>query len=226
MNTETCFIAFVDDHVLLRNGLSNLVDQFEGYKVLFEADNGEDFIRQLKPPHYPDIVLLDITMPVMNGYQTAEWIRANLPNTKVLVLTMLDNDNAVIRMLKSGARGYLLKDSKPTMVKEALDQLRNDGFYFNNLIKNKVFQYLSRNPGPESSEKDQFVHLTEREITYLTLACSERTHREIAEEMNVSIRTVDSYRDAIYEKTGVSSRVGLVLFAIRCGYFDANSRIA
>jgi len=223
MNNDTCFIALVDDHILLRNGLANLVNQFDGYKVLFEADNGEDFIRQLKPPHHPDIVLLDITMPGMNGYQTAEWIRSNLPDTKVLVLTMLDNDNAVIRMLKAGARGYILKDSKPAVVKQALDQLRKGDYFFNNLALNKVFQYLSDNPGDGNNDK-KYIHLTEREITYVSLACSERTHREIAEAMNLSPRTVDSFRDSIYEKTGVSSRVGLVLFAIRSGYFDVNSR--
>lgn len=224
MNPTTCFIALIDDHVLLRNGLATLVNNFEGYKVMFEADNGEDFIRQLKPPHYPDIVLLDITMPKMNGFDTADWIRVNLPNTKILVLSMMDHDSAIIRMLKAGAKGYLLKDSKPATVKTALDQIKKGDFFFNDLISSKLYKYISKKPDSSGKpESDDTIHFTDREKTYLVLACSEKTHKEIAEEMNVSPRTIDSYRDAIFEKTGVNTRVGLVLYAIRSGFFTVKA---
>jgi DNA-binding NarL/FixJ family response regulator len=217
MNSTT-FITLVDDHVLLRNGLATLINSFDGYKVLFEADNGQDFIRQLKPKHAPDIVLLDITMPLMNGYETAGWIRANLPDTKVLVLSMMDNDSAIIRMLKYGAKGYILKDSKPATFKDAMDSIRDHGFYINDLVSSKMLYYVNKS-GEESGQKDSslMANLSERELTFLKWICTEKTHKEIAEEMFVSPRTVDGYRDILFEKLGVTSRVGLVLFAIRNG---------
>src|SRR5690242_13762746 len=111
MSKNNIAIALVDDHVLLRNGLASLIQSFEGYTVLFEADNGKDFISQLKSNPVPDIILLDITMPEMNGFETAAWIKQNAPSIKILVLSMIDNDEVVISMLKTGARGYILKDS-------------------------------------------------------------------------------------------------------------------
>lgn len=215
--STTCFIALVDDHALLRHGLANLINEFGGYKVLFEADNGKDFIAQLKGPHHPDIVLLDITMPEMNGYETAEWIQNNLPETKVLVLSMLDNDTAIIRMLKRGARGFILKDSKPSVVKQALDQIRNDDYFINDLVSNKLFRYVLLKKDGKENEMDFTSSFTERELEFFKHACTEMSHKEIAELMNVSPRTIDSYRDAVFEKTGVNSRVGLILFAIKNG---------
>jgi DNA-binding NarL/FixJ family response regulator len=215
----TTYIALVDDHALLRNGLAALVNSFDGYKVVFEADNGEDFIRQLQPRNPPDIILLDITMPIMNGYQTAEWIRANLPETKVLVLSMMDSDVAIIRMLKCGAKGYLLKDSKPDVFKHALDNIRDYGFFINDLVSSRMLHYVNNESSSKQDEKHSpTVHLTEREIVFLKAACTEKTYKEIADELCVSPRTVDSYRDALFEKLGVTSRVGLVLFAIKNGF--------
>lgn len=209
----TTYIALVDDHVLLRNGLASLINSFEGYKVLFEADNGRDFIEQLKASAPPDIVLLDITMPVMNGYETASWIRINLPGTKVIVLSMMENDAAIINMLKMGAKGYLLKDSKPAVFRQALNQVKEHGFYINELVSSKMLYYMNTNL-PQAAGAPL---LSDREIQFLKLACSEKTYKEIAGEMFLSPRTIDSYRDNLFEKLGVTSRVGLVLFAIKNG---------
>jgi DNA-binding NarL/FixJ family response regulator len=208
-------IALVDDHVLLRTGLASLIGSFEGYHVLFEADHGKDFISQLTPKHPPDIVLLDITMPVMNGYETAEWIRENLPGTKVLVLSMMEHDAAIIRMLRLGAKGYILKDSKPAVFKEALNFVRDNGFYLNELVSSKMLHYI--NQSSDNDSIDGVPVLSDRELTFLRLACTEKTYKEIADDMCVSPRTVDGYRDSLFEKTGALSRVGLVLFAIRNG---------
>jgi DNA-binding NarL/FixJ family response regulator len=217
---NTTYIAVVDDHILLRTGLATLINSFNEYKVLFEADNGEDFIRQLKPRHAPDIVLLDITMPVMNGYATAAWITLNLPQTKILVLSMMENDATIIRMLKHGAKGYILKDSKPPIFKQALNSVRDNGFYINDLVSSKMLYYMN-NSIHKAAEHDSTLSasLTERELIFLKWACTEKTHKEIAHEMCVSPRTVDSYRDALFDKLGVTSRVGLVIFAIKNGIF-------
>ena len=209
------YITLVDDHALLRSGLASLINSFEGFKVLFEADNGKDFINQLKPHSLPDIVLLDVTMPVMNGYETAEWIGINLPQTKVLVLSMMENDATIIRMLRLGAKGYILKDSKPEVFKQALQRVRDDGFFINDLVSSKMLHYV--NNSNDLLDVNGSIHLTDREIAFLKLACTEKTHKEIAAEMFVSPRTVDSYRDSLFQKLAVSSRVGLVLFAIKNG---------
>lgn len=209
---QPVYISLIDDHVLLRSGLAGLINSFDGFKVLFEADNGKDFIKQLKPGAAPDIVLLDITMPEMNGYETASWISMNLPDTKVLVLSMMGDEAAVIRMIRYGAKGYLLKDSKPAMFKEALLQVRDQGFYINDLVSPKLLYRLNTN-----KINEQMPVFTDRELVYLRHACSDMTHKEIAKEMYISPRTVDSYRDALYEKLGISSRVGLVLYAIKRG---------
>ncbi|MBX9734836.1 MAG: response regulator transcription factor, partial [Chitinophagaceae bacterium] len=116
-------IALVDDHLLLRNGLAVVINSYKDYRVVFEANNGIDFIQKVKEKELPDIVLLDISMPLMNGYETAEWIKKHYPSIKVLVLSMLDDERSVIRMLQFGVRGYITKESDPDELKFALDTL-------------------------------------------------------------------------------------------------------
>src|SRR5579859_1974591 len=158
-------ISLVDDHSLLRNGLASLINSFEEYKVLSEADNGRDFIKSIDRNNPPAIILLDITMPLMNGYETAEWIRDNLPDAKVLVLSMMDNDMAVIRMMKYGCRGYILKDCKPYVLKEALDQIRDYGYYINDLVSNRMVKYLHEDK-PKNAPPFS-VSFSDREMTFL-----------------------------------------------------------
>ena len=142
MNNTTSHIALIDDHSLLRGTLVSLIESFEGYKVVLEADNGKDFIDKLSPDHKPDIILLDITMPEMDGFQTAAWIKKNLPEARILVLSMMDNETSIIRMLREGARGYLLKDSKPSVLRKALDEVRDRGFFMNDLVTNKMLNFV------------------------------------------------------------------------------------
>jgi len=208
-------VALVDDHSLLRAGLASLIDSFEDYRVWLQADNGREFIGLCRPEDPPDIVLLDITMPLMNGYETAMWIRDNLPAARVLVLSMMDNDSAVIRMMQCGSRGYILKDCKPYTLKTALDQLRDHGYYINDLVSNRMVRHLNDN-----SAKNEWLRgpeLSERELTFLKWACTEKTYKEIAAEMFVSPRTIEGYRDSLFEKLSITSRVGLVVFAIKNG---------
>lgn len=206
----------VDDHHLLRNGLARLVDSFEGFEVIFEASNGKDFIEQLKLNPVPDIVLLDINMPVMNGYETADWIKKNLPETRILVLSMLESDMTIIRMLNLGARGFIVKDSHPEQFRKALIQIRDLGYCMNENLSGRL-AYRNLNQEPEPAPTVILPRLSEKELEFLRLSCSEMTYREIAHEMGIGHRTVDSHRDSLFQKLGVSTRVGLVLFAIRNG---------
>lgn len=198
-------VALVDDHGLLRTGLAKLIRSFGNYAVLFEANNGKDFIEKLKVP--PEIVLMDINMPVMDGYETTTWLRTHHPDVKVLALSMYDNENAVIKMFKSGARGYILKDCDPAELKAAFDSLVAKGFYYSEKVTGRFIRTIH--------SLDQQVQLNDRETTFLKLVCSELTYKEIADKMFVSPRTVDGYRDDLFEKLKVKTRVGLVMYAIK-----------
>lgn len=218
MNKQITKIALVDDHSLLRGSLASLINSFEGYNVVLEADNGKDFIHQLQHHPHPDIVLLDITMPEMNGFETAAWIKKNLQQTRVLVLSMMDDDTAIIAMLKEGARGYILKDSKPLVFRQALDNIRDKGFFMNELVSNKMLNYVVGDE-KKTNYANVLTQLTEKETIFLRLACSELTYKEIAAEMGLSPRTVEGYRDELFKKLNVMSRVGLVMLAIKNGLY-------
>jgi DNA-binding NarL/FixJ family response regulator len=209
-------IALADDHALLRNGLANLLRDLE-YEVVFEAGNGEEFIEKLAANSLPDIVLMDINMPKMDGYDTAQWLKKNYPDIKVLALSMYDDENAIIRMLRCGAKGYILKDSDPAELKLAMHALLTKGFYHSELVTGKLIHTINHLDEPENSSVKNLLGLNEREIEFLKLVCTEMTYKEIAEQMCLSPRTIDGYRDSLFEKLVVKSRVGLVLFAIKNG---------
>lgn len=208
-------IALVDDHVLLRNGLSVIIGGFEDFLVLFEANNGSHFIEQLDPQNLPDIVLLDVTMPIMNGFETAEWIFNNHPCIKIMVLSMFNDERTVIRMLKFGALGYLTKDTDPTELCRALNELYNKGIFFNQLLCYNLVNSVKNGLEEPKDEYQVFMNLPEREKEFLKLLATDLTLKEIAASMNLSPRTIDGYRDNLFEKVKVNNRVGLVLFALR-----------
>lgn len=205
-------VALVDDHALLRNGLASVIHNSEGYEVVFEADNGKHFIEMLKKNTRPDIVLLDITMPDMDGFETAAWIKNNEPGIKVLVLSMMDNDASIIRMLKYGARGYILKDSKPDVLRNALRDIAEKGFYFNELVSGRLVHLANQGADDKNN-----LTLSEKETEFLKLCCTEKSYKEIADAMHITPRAVEALRSNMFEKLDTLSRVGLVMYAIRNG---------
>lgn len=207
-------LALADDHVLLRNGLAALLRDY-GYPVLFEADNGVHFIEKLKTVAVPQVVLMDINMPVMDGFETAAWLKQHRPQIKVLALSMLDDETSIIRMIQAGARGYVLKDSDPDELHTAIQAVLQKGFYHSELVSGKLFQALSHKDVGEN----QILRskLNEKEMEFLKWTCTDFSYKEIAHKMGVSPRTVDGYRDALHEKLEVKSRVGMVLLAIKNG---------
>jgi len=199
---------------MFRKGMCALINLFPNYKILFDAANGQDFIKQLQPRHQPDILLLDIAMPEMDGYLTANWVRINYPDIKVLALSTMDSETAIIKMIKHGAKGYILKDAEPAELKQAFDDVLSKGFYYNDLISRKIIQSVNLLVD-DSTGINTFAKLSDRELVFLKLTCSEKTYSEIAKEMFVSERTVDGYREALFKKLNVSTRVGMVMFAIK-----------
>lgn len=204
-------IALADDHIMLRNGLAALLKD-SGFHIVLEANNGAVLLEKLKTSVQPHVILLDINMPQMDGYQTALWLKANKPEIKVLALSMYDDEAAVIQMLKNGARGYVLKDGEPKELIAAIHAVLEKGYYYSEMVTGKLIHTLNNmnevNTAPISG-------ITDRELHFLKLTCTEMTYKEIADEMHLSPRTVDGYRDVLFEKLGVKSRVGLVLFAIK-----------
>ena len=201
-------IALVDDHVLMRKGLANLIQDLE-HQVLFEADNGKDFLDKLKASPSPDLVLMDINMPQMDGYETALEVKENYPDVKALALSMYDDDLAIIKMLRNGARGYVLKDCDPKELKSAIKAVLEKGFYYSELVSGYLIRTINNN--------DEISRLNAKEIEFLKLCCTEMTYKEIADKMCLSPRTIDGYRDNLFEKLHTKSRVGLVIFAIKNG---------
>ena len=153
-------------------------------------------------------------MPEMDGFQTANWIRNNAPKIKVLILSMLDNDDAIIKMLRNGAKGYILKDSKPDVLKNALRDVVEKGFFFNDLVSNKLMHMINKG---DEKQKTGASFLNEKEIEFLKWCCSEKSYKEIADAMNLSTRAVEALRSNLFEKLETLSRVGLVMYAIRNG---------
>lgn len=211
---EKANVVLVDDHNLLRNGLANLIESFGEYKILFEAENGNDFINKLSLYPSPHAVLMDINMPGMDGYEACLWLKNNRPEIKVLALSMYDNESSVIRMFKAGAKGYILKDCDPVDLKTALCSLVTKGFYYSEMVTGKLIRTINSMDGAEGDIKN-VVQLNDREISFLKFVCSEFTYKEIAEKMFLSPRTIDGYRDDLFQKLNVKTRVGLVMYAIR-----------
>ncbi|MEO7522989.1 MAG: response regulator transcription factor [Ferruginibacter sp.] len=209
-------LVLVDDHVLLRSGLSGLVKNL-GHEVLFEASNGDDFIEKLDKDQLPDVVLMDINMPEKDGYETTHWLKLNHPEIKVLALSMYDNEGSIIRMLKNGSKGYILKDSEPSQLQAAIEALVTKGFYYSELINGKVINAINK---MDDDGELNVIKLNERETAFLKLTCSELTYKDIADKMFLSPRTVDGYRDILFDKLKVKTRVGLVIYAIKNGIVD------
>lgn len=209
-------VGVADDHTLLRTALARLINSFENYKVIFEAGNGQEVKDKLTKHVIPDIMLLDVNMPEIDGYETAKWIYKNYPQVKVLALSMFSDEAIIIRMLRLGAKGYIMKNAEPEELKLALDSVLQKDFYLSELISGKIISGLHK----DMDNPHEPVSLTEKEKEFLKWVCSELTYKDIAAKMFVSPRTVDDYRNSLFEKLNVKTRVGLVIFAIKHGMVE------
>lgn len=208
---ESIQIAIVDDHTLFRNGVNALMSEFPGINVVFEAENGKQMQQKLLRHTLPQVVLMDINMPEMDGYESAAWLRSNYPGIRVLALSMFEDDQAVVRMIRAGAGGYILKECQPLELFEAISRIVKTGVYINEMVSGKLIRSMS---GNETSPL-----LTQKETEFLKLCCSELTYKEIAAKMYVSPRTVDNYRESLFLKLNLKSRPGLVMYAIQQGIY-------
>ncbi len=204
-------VAIVDDHVLMAKALSKLVQSYDNYEVVYEVHNGVQLQERISLNMVPEIILLDVSMPIMDGYQTSLWLRNNHPKILTLALSMNDKDEAIIKMLRNGVKGYLLKDCKPNELKNALDALISKGFYYTEFVTSQLIKSLNQETHMDPVTK---LGLNEREIQFIKLSCSDKTYTEIADVMCVSPRTVDGYRESVFQKMNVKTRVAMVMQAI------------
>lgn len=206
-------VAIADDHGLLRTALARLVNSFDDYTVIFEAGNGKELKAKVQQHIIPDIVMLDVNMPEMDGFETAQWLNKNHPQIKILTLSMLSDEKTIIKMFRVGAKGYLLKNTSPEELQLALKTLMEKNFYLSDYVSEKLVSGL--NVGTETEEKE--IVLNEKEREFLRLTCSEFSYKDIAAQMFLSTRTIDDYRASLFNRLNVHSRVGLVMYAIKNG---------
>ena len=206
-------IVVVDDHLLIAKAISSIIEGFSGFEVLYEAENGKVLQEKMKVRvNIPDIVLMDISMPVMNGFEATQWLTDNYPDIVVMALSMQDDDESLIKMIQSGAKGYLHKNVHPTELELALNTLTDKGMYFPAWATSKIFMNISKKDKKPNLDEIAF---SDRENEFLTYVCTELTYKEIADKMNCSPRTVEGYRDTLFEKLAVKTRVGLAMYTVR-----------
>jgi DNA-binding NarL/FixJ family response regulator len=208
-------VALADDHVLLRNALAALINGFDECNVINQSRTGKEMINAVKDGIIPDVVLLDLNMPEMDGLETAKWLQQNYPDIHILMLTMYDSELSLIRLLQSGVRGFLKKDIHPSELKFAILSVKQSGFYYSNHTTGKLVNLFRNNK--EGSLNLQNSMLSEQELSFLKLACSDLTYKEIAQKMSLNPRSIDTLRDHLFIKLDVKSRVGLAMVAIRNG---------
>lgn len=207
-------LIIADDHILLRDALANLINSFAEMKVIALAGNGKEVMELITNGARPHIALLDLNMPVTDGFETAKWLQENHPDINVLILTMYDSEIALIRLLQSGVKGFLKKDVHPDELRKALLSVAAGGYYYSHTTTGKLSNIFK---GAKETGVLYKGVLTGPEIEFLKLAATEMTYKEIATNMGLNPRNVDGLRDGLFEKLDVKSRVGLVIYAVKNG---------
>ncbi|MBU3714082.1 MAG: response regulator transcription factor [Ferruginibacter sp.] len=215
MNPNTYKVILADDHALLREALANLVNSFEEFQVIATVGNGNELVKAIHEGARPEIILLDLNMPGMDGFASAQWLHENHPEIRILILTMYDSEIALIRLLQAGVKGFLKKDIHPAELRVALKLVAEEGYYYAHNTTGKLASLFEK-----SNEKRSFLDramLNDKEIEFLRLASTDLTYKEIAHQLNLSPRAIDGYRDALFEKLDVKSRVGMAIYAVKNG---------
>ena len=210
----TIKLGIIDDHKIFRNGLKATLEDCEELDLVLEASNGKELVGLLTDKS-PDVLLMDIKMPEMDGIQTATYVRQHYKHIKILALSMFNEDKYIVDMMKAGASGYLLKNAEPEEIIEAISTVYHKGFYFNEHLSITLIKQLVVNDHVE--QPNNKADLNEREIEVLKLVCQECSNQEIADKIFLSVRTVEGYRARLFEKTNSKNLVGLVIYAIKRG---------
>ena len=218
MEDKKINVIVTDDHKLFRKGIIALLEDFNFIGETWEASNGAeliDLLAKIKTP--PDVILLDLRMPVMDGVETHKKISKLYPEIKVIILTMEDDEQFILHLISEGVNGYLLKNADPDEMEKAILNVVEKGYYFSENISTLVLQSLKRMEKTDAIFNPDF---TERELLVLELICREYSNSEIAEEMNISIRTAEGYRQKLLDKSGAKNIAGLVVLALKYNWIS------
>jgi DNA-binding NarL/FixJ family response regulator len=218
MTPETINVAIADDHKIFRKGVILSMRSYSNIKFVLEAENGEELIKGIEKEQ-PDIVLMDLKMPVKDGIETTKYLNKHFPGVRILILTMFEDERFVGHLMDSGANGYLLKSTEPAEIKQGIMDVMKTGFYLNNFV-NRVL--IKKNYGKQkfNPNLNNEIVISEREKEVLSLVCMEYTAQEIAQKMEISARTVEAIKDRLMERFGVKNSVGLVFFAMKNSLID------
>jgi DNA-binding NarL/FixJ family response regulator len=208
-------IVLCDDHALLRDALATVINNFDEFRVIHTVNNGHELMKALTDGYVPDIILLDLNMPVIDGFTTAKFLYETHPEIKVLILTMYDSEIALIRLLQVGVKGFLKKDIHPNELRSALNSVSQNGFYYSHDTTGKLASLFQKDA--QNNAMIEKAMLSEKELEFLRMASTDMTYKEIADKLKITPRAIDGYRDALFEKLDVKSRVGLAIYAVRNG---------
>jgi len=204
-------LAIIEDHNIVRKGIIKIVQNLGDFNFLIEADNGKDFIDKYeKIETKPEVCIIDIRMPEMDGFQTVQYIKEYYPKLKILILTTYDEEYYLIKMIKLGVNGYLLKNCNPEELKQALTSIFENSYYYNNIFSKRIKELVESN----------FLKLpaiTDNEKSFLELCGEDLTYAQIAENLNKTQRSIEGYRDSLFRKFEINNRASLVLLAVKLG---------
>ena len=218
MTPENITVAIADDHKIFRKGVIHSLKPYNNIQFIQEAENGEELIR-LVEKEQPDIVLMDLRMPVKDGIETTKYLNKHFPSIRILILTMFEDERFVGHLMDSGANGYLLKSTEPSEIRQGIMDVMKTGFYLNNFVNRVLIKknYAKQKFNPNLSSE---IVVSDREKEVLSLVCMEFTAQEIAAKMDISPRTVEAIKDRLMERFGVKNSVGLVFFAMKNSLID------
>lgn len=203
-------VAIADDHPALVKGMRYILEAYKHYTVLIEAYNGAELIEKIEQASIkPDVCILDISMPIMNGFEALTIIKQRWKSIKVIIQSTYYNDYNILKAFREGASAYLPKDANPEEITSAIDTVCADGFHYSDWEKEHVLPHLQ--------DKTILTTINEKEKEFLKHICSEMTYEDIAALIGKSVRTVEGYRDALFQKLKLKNRTELALFAIRSG---------
>jgi DNA-binding NarL/FixJ family response regulator len=219
-------VALVDDHHMVREGIAATINAMDDYEVVVQASHGEELIAQLHGVDDPAIAVVDLHMPVMDGFATIAWLRKHRPNVMALALTFDPEEDAMVRALRAGARGFLRKNARSAVLKLALDSLVLTGYFQPIEAQGRVLEDDMELARPERVRQRVLERMTSRELEFLRLVCDEDelTYVQISDRMGVKRNTVENYRTSLFDKFGIKSKTGLVLFAMRFDLLDTGER--
>lgn len=215
---EVIKVAIADDHKIFRKGVVLSLRPYTNIKFVLEAENGEELLQGL-PAAEPDVILMDLRMPLKDGIETTKVVSKLYPNIHIIVLSMYEDERFVSHLMENGANGYLLKNAEPQDIRRAIMDVYEKGYYLNNFV-NRILLKKAHSKQKVIPSLNSEISLSDRERDVLKYICMEFTAQEIAQKMDISPRTVEAIKDRLMERFGSKNTAGLVFFAVKNNLVD------